>query len=121
MVAVGADPLRESAQQALIEAHFAEGNWAEGRRRYEVYRELLRRELGVQPSRQLDELVYDDPVTTDRYGVRLAGPGAPEGPAAGPTARISANRGRMPGSGPCATPAYRPGRRDRDADRVPTE
>jgi DNA-binding SARP family transcriptional activator len=59
MVAVGADPLRESAQQALIQAHFAEGNLAEGRRRYEVYRGLLRRELGIEPSPQLGALVHD--------------------------------------------------------------
>jgi DNA-binding SARP family transcriptional activator len=35
MLAVGADPLRESAQRALVEAHLAEGNWAEARRRYD--------------------------------------------------------------------------------------
>jgi DNA-binding SARP family transcriptional activator len=57
MVAVGADPLREGAQQALIEAHLAEGNWAEGRRRYQVYREMLRRELDIDPSPQLEALV----------------------------------------------------------------
>jgi DNA-binding SARP family transcriptional activator len=49
MTAVSAEPLRESAQRALIEAHLAEGNWVEGRRSYAAYRELLRRELGVEP------------------------------------------------------------------------
>jgi DNA-binding SARP family transcriptional activator len=60
LVAVGADPLRESAQQALIEAHLAERNWAEARRRFEVYRKLVRRELGVEPSPQLSALVNHD-------------------------------------------------------------
>jgi DNA-binding SARP family transcriptional activator len=50
MMAVAAEPLRESAQRALIEAHLAEGNWIEGRRTYQAYRDLLRRELGVTPS-----------------------------------------------------------------------
>jgi DNA-binding SARP family transcriptional activator len=60
LVAVGADPLRESAQQALIEAHLAARNWAEARRRFEVYRKLVRRELGVEPSPQLSALVNHD-------------------------------------------------------------
>lgn len=53
MLAVGAEPLRESAQRALIEAHLAEGNWVEGRRAYLAYRALLGRELGVVPSADL--------------------------------------------------------------------
>ena len=60
LVAVGADPLRESAQQVLIEAHLAERNWAEAQRRFEVYRELVRRELGIEPSPQLSALVDHD-------------------------------------------------------------
>ncbi|MGH3805580.1 MAG: AfsR/SARP family transcriptional regulator [Pseudonocardiaceae bacterium] len=57
MLAVGADPLRESAQRALIEAHLAEGNWVEGWRGYQAYRDLLRRELGVEPSADLVALL----------------------------------------------------------------
>jgi DNA-binding SARP family transcriptional activator len=53
MMAVAAEPLRESAQRALIEAHLAEGNWIEGRRTFRAYRDLLRRELGVAPSADL--------------------------------------------------------------------
>jgi DNA-binding SARP family transcriptional activator len=53
MMAVRAEPLRESAQRALIEAHLAEGNWFEGRRSYEAYRQLLARELGVRPDPEL--------------------------------------------------------------------
>ena len=32
LTAISADPLRESAQRALIEAHAAEANWGEARR-----------------------------------------------------------------------------------------
>ena len=53
MLAITAEPLRESAQRALIEAHVAEGNLAEARRGYVLYRDLLRRELGVDPSSDL--------------------------------------------------------------------
>lgn len=49
LVAVGAEPLRESAQRALLAAHLAEGNWIEARRSLDAYRELLGRELGFQP------------------------------------------------------------------------
>jgi DNA-binding SARP family transcriptional activator len=57
MMAVGSDPLRESAQRALIEAHLAEGNLVEGRRSFEAYRELLARELGTEPSQELSAIV----------------------------------------------------------------
>ena len=57
VTAVAADPLRESAQRALIEAHLAEGNWSEGRRQFESYRSLLRRELGIEPDERLAALV----------------------------------------------------------------
>ena len=50
MLATNAEPLRESAQRALIKAHAAEGNLTEARRTYRVYHDLLRRELGVAPS-----------------------------------------------------------------------
>jgi DNA-binding SARP family transcriptional activator len=57
MVAVTADPLRESAQRALMEAHLAEGNWVEARRSLSVYRRLLRRELGIEPDPCLVKLL----------------------------------------------------------------
>jgi DNA-binding SARP family transcriptional activator len=57
LMAISADPLRESAQRALIEAHVAEANWGEARRSYESYRDLVRRELGVDPSRDLTAFV----------------------------------------------------------------
>ena len=50
MLATSAEPLRESAQRALIRAHVAEGNLTEARRSYRAYQDLLLRELGVPPS-----------------------------------------------------------------------
>jgi DNA-binding SARP family transcriptional activator len=57
MMAVSAEPLRESAQRSLIQAHLAEGNWVEGRRCFEAYRKLLHRELGVPPHPDLAAMV----------------------------------------------------------------
>jgi DNA-binding SARP family transcriptional activator len=57
LAAVAADPLRESAQRVLIEAHLAEGNAAEARRQFEGFRDLLWRDLGVRPSPALDALM----------------------------------------------------------------
>jgi hypothetical protein len=53
LLTVGADPLRESAQRVLIEAHIAESNLVEARRSYLAYRDLARRELGIEPSSEL--------------------------------------------------------------------
>ena len=61
--AVSADPLRESANRVLIEAHLAEGNLIEARRTYERYRDSVGRELGVEPSEQIASLI--------RVGFRL--------------------------------------------------
>jgi DNA-binding SARP family transcriptional activator len=63
--AVSADPLRESANRVLIEAYMAEGNLIEARRAYERHRDSVRRELGVEPSEQLANLV--------RVGFQLKG------------------------------------------------
>jgi DNA-binding SARP family transcriptional activator len=57
MLAMSSEPLRESAQRALIEAHIAEGNWVEGRQRFEAYRRLLLRELGIEPHPSLANLL----------------------------------------------------------------
>jgi len=57
MITVGSDPLRESAQRALIEAHLAEGNLVEARRSFGAYRELLARELGTEPDHELAAMV----------------------------------------------------------------
>lgn len=57
MMAVNAEPLRESAQRELLQAHLAEGNWAEARRGYELYRDLVGRELGVAPGPEFTALL----------------------------------------------------------------
>lgn len=64
IAAIASEPLRESAQRALIEAHLSEGNWVEAHRGFVTYREMLRRELGVSPSRELAACVYESASTT---------------------------------------------------------
>lgn len=53
IAAVEAEPLRETANRALVEAHLAEGNVAEAVRHYRRFEDLLRRELGVEPHPEL--------------------------------------------------------------------
>jgi DNA-binding transcriptional activator of the SARP family len=57
MAAIKAEPLRESAHAALIRVHLAESNQSEALRQYERYRDLLRSELGMEPTSRLRELV----------------------------------------------------------------
>jgi DNA-binding SARP family transcriptional activator len=58
LCAVNSEPLRESAQRVLIEAHLGECNWVEAKRAFLAYRCLLDQELGVSPSRDLTNFVY---------------------------------------------------------------
>jgi DNA-binding SARP family transcriptional activator len=58
MLAVSAEPLRESAQLVLMQAHVAEGNLVEARRGCQLYRDLLHRELGIEPSTELLMLLH---------------------------------------------------------------
>ncbi len=60
IIAVSADPLRETANRVLVEAHLAEGNLVEACRAYQRYRDLIRRELGVEPGSELASLVPHD-------------------------------------------------------------
>ena len=57
LVAVVADPLRPTSQGALIAAHLREGNLVEARRAFTDYRQLLHRELGLEPPPVLAQLV----------------------------------------------------------------
>jgi DNA-binding SARP family transcriptional activator len=57
--AVRAEPLRESGHVALIQVHLAEGNQSEAVREYAGYRDLLRAELGLEPTFQLRRLVQE--------------------------------------------------------------
>jgi DNA-binding SARP family transcriptional activator len=52
------EPIRETAHRIVIEVHLAEGNNASALKYYQHYRELLRRELGIEPSARLDQLVH---------------------------------------------------------------
>jgi DNA-binding SARP family transcriptional activator len=60
-VAVLAEPLRESGQRALIEAHQAAGDWLAARRQYNAFRSILRREIGMEPSAELTAVARGNP------------------------------------------------------------
>ena len=57
LTVVAAEPLRDTAQRILLEAHLAEGNWAEGHRAHVAYRNLLQRDLGIRPADDHDALL----------------------------------------------------------------
>jgi DNA-binding SARP family transcriptional activator len=57
--AVRAEPLRESARAALIQAHLAHGNQSEAVREFTRYRALLASELGLAPTLRLRGLLKD--------------------------------------------------------------
>jgi DNA-binding SARP family transcriptional activator len=57
IAAVSSEPLRESAQRALISVYLAEGNRVEAIRQYRRFNDLLYHELGVAPSGQLTALI----------------------------------------------------------------
>jgi DNA-binding SARP family transcriptional activator len=75
LLAVSGEPLRESAQRALITAFLAEGNEFEAVRQFASYRRLLGEELGVEPSPRARELVRG--LTSDRSATT---PRRPTGP-----------------------------------------
>jgi DNA-binding SARP family transcriptional activator len=53
LMVVAEEPLRETAQSALIEAHLCEGNVVEARRQFNSFAALLWTELGMRPSPEL--------------------------------------------------------------------
>lgn len=57
LAAIRADPLRESAWATLIRVHLAEGNQSEAFRAFEQYRQLVGRELNVEPTPSLRALL----------------------------------------------------------------
>lgn len=61
---VAVDPLRESAQRVLITAQLAAGDPTGAARTLRSFGELIRRELGVQPSRRLGDLLARVPMPT---------------------------------------------------------
>jgi DNA-binding SARP family transcriptional activator len=50
LAAVSSEPLRESAHRVLIRAYLKESNRGEAIRQYEACRQVLRNELGIEPS-----------------------------------------------------------------------
>ncbi|WP_214406934.1 AfsR/SARP family transcriptional regulator [Pseudonocardia lacus] len=73
LTAVAADPLRESAQQVLAEAHLACGNVDDCVHGIEQYSELLRCQLGVVPGPRLLGLlkrVHTHPATAPAARIR---------------------------------------------------
>ena len=57
LAATAAEPLRESAHRLLIQVHLAEGNRAEAVRQFEIYRNLITVELGIEPSTSIKHLL----------------------------------------------------------------
>ena len=57
LAAVAGEPLRESAHRALVRVHLAEGNTAEALRQYGLFRRMLREQLGLEPSAQIEQLL----------------------------------------------------------------
>lgn len=55
--AVRTEPLRESANAALMRVYLAEGNVCDAIRQYDAFRDLIQRELGLEPSARLARLV----------------------------------------------------------------
>ncbi|WP_158892929.1 AfsR/SARP family transcriptional regulator [Amycolatopsis anabasis] len=59
LAAMRAEPLRETPHRLLLEIHLAEGNYSEALNTYHSYRVLLRRELGVGPSPEMQRLLHE--------------------------------------------------------------
>jgi len=72
LAAVAAEPLRESAHNALIAAHLGEGNVAEAHRQYRRYGQILWDELRLSPSHTFEQLIacYGRPKVPGARGLR---------------------------------------------------
>lgn len=57
ILAASVEPLRDSAQRALMAAHVAEGNWSEAKRSCQLYVEMLHDELGIDPPGDLADFL----------------------------------------------------------------
>jgi DNA-binding SARP family transcriptional activator len=64
LLAIQAEPLRESAHVALMRAHLAEGNRAQALRHYEFLVTMLADELGVSPGEETQRLAAGLPART---------------------------------------------------------
>jgi DNA-binding SARP family transcriptional activator len=65
LMAIEAEPLRESAHRALVRAYLAEGNAWQALRQFQSYRGLLRDEPGLEPSAAMRELVQRAEAVTE--------------------------------------------------------
>ena len=74
LMAIADDPLRESARRTLIRVHLAQGNIHDALGQYATYRDILRDELGLDPSPQMAVLV-------EGLGVSAGTADAPSDPA----------------------------------------
>ncbi|MEH0829426.1 AfsR/SARP family transcriptional regulator, partial [Micromonospora sp. CPCC 205714] len=86
--AMSAEPLRETPHRLVVRIHLAEGNAFEAVHAFYVYRDLLLRELRLEPSAAMTALL-DETLAPIRDATRDR-PGGPRRP---PTARV-APRGR---------------------------
>jgi DNA-binding SARP family transcriptional activator len=59
LTAVAEDPLRESARRTLIRILMAEGNVHDALAQYEEYRDVMRDDLGLDPSPQMEALLRE--------------------------------------------------------------
>jgi DNA-binding SARP family transcriptional activator len=57
LAAIATDPLRESAHRVLIRNYLAEGNISEAARDYQLYCDLARDRLGIEPQSSLRNLI----------------------------------------------------------------
>ena len=64
------DPLRESAQRVLIRIYAAEGNVHEAIVQYLAYRDVMRDELGLEPSQQMEALIDELGIGSARLAAR---------------------------------------------------
>ena len=57
LAAVDAEPFRESARRLIVRIHLREGNVMEALRQYGEFRSLISLELGIEPSRLMEDLI----------------------------------------------------------------
>jgi DNA-binding SARP family transcriptional activator len=62
LACLAAEPLRESAHRALIRVHLAERNVVEAVHQYHLCRRLMRDELGLEPSAELQQIAECLPI-----------------------------------------------------------
>ena len=57
LAAVASEPLRETAHRAVVLVHLTQGNVGEAIRHYRLCRRILNEQLGIEPSRRMEQLV----------------------------------------------------------------